>query len=134
VLAFELRGGQKEWEDGRVGGRIAGRSPGMLDHEPARTILRGRPGRNGRKGISMTTLQLSGALDGLALLQVSDLPRYKRAVAEGKQLGWGYYFPYLLSRQRPDRSAVLRRCLEQCNAHNSDRTARVLRIDERRSQ
>jgi hypothetical protein len=35
----------------------------------------------------MTTLQLSSALDELALLQVSDLPRYKRAVAEGKQLG-----------------------------------------------
>ena len=55
--------------------RIAGRSPGILDHDQhVRFFEAGRPGRNGRKGISMTTLQLSGALDGLALLQVSDLP------------------------------------------------------------
>jgi hypothetical protein len=115
----------------------------------------------------MTTLQLSGALEGLEVLKASDLSRYKRAVAAGEQLGFGYYFPYLLSRNRPDRSvvlwaedqgtmclflwrerkgvirlelpvapvpmnpSVLRRCLERCNAYNGDRSARVLRIDER---
>ncbi len=115
----------------------------------------------------MSTLQYTGALEGLELLKPSDLAHYKRAVTTGEQLGWGYYFPYLLSRQRPDRSAVLwaedegtmclflwrrkkgiarlempvaptpmnpgvlERCLERCNEFNGDRSARVLRIDER---
>ncbi len=41
------------------------------------------------------------------MLTQSDLPRYKRAVEEGQQLGWGYYFPYLMSRHQPEKSAVL---------------------------
>lgn len=121
----------------------------------------------GSKGTWMMTHIMGGALDGLEVLKASDLPRYKRALTAGEQRGWGYYFPYLLSRQRPDRSAVLwvedegsmcvflwrrrkgvarlempvapapmnpsvlRRCLERCNTYNGDRSARILRIDER---
>ena len=48
-----------------------------------------------------------GALDGLKPVDVSDLPRYKSAVEAGRQVGWGYYFPYLCSRHRPERKAVL---------------------------
>lgn len=55
----------------------------------------------------MTELQLMGALDGLKALECSDLARYKAAVEAGQQIGWGYYFPYLLSRNRPNRSTVL---------------------------
>ena len=54
----------------------------------------------------MVQLEFAGALDGLKSLEVSDLPRYKRAVEAGQQLGWGYYFPYLLSRNGKN-SAVL---------------------------
>jgi hypothetical protein len=55
----------------------------------------------------MTAPELRGALDGLKVLDGSDLARYKAAVTAGEQLGWGYYFPYLMSRNRPDRSVVL---------------------------
>lgn len=55
----------------------------------------------------MTVPHLSGSLAGLKALEIADLPRYKRAVESGEQLGFGYYFPYLLSRNRPGRSAVL---------------------------
>lgn len=55
----------------------------------------------------MTDIPLTGALDGLKALDISDLARYKAAVEVGEQMGWGYYFPYLLSRNRPKRSAVL---------------------------
>jgi hypothetical protein len=51
--------------------------------------------------------ELTGALEGLAVLTASDLARYKAAVAAGRQTGWGYYFPFLLTRNRPGRSAVL---------------------------
>jgi hypothetical protein len=50
--------------------------------------------------------ELIGALAGLKHLEVSDLPRYKLAVEAGQQMGWGYYFPYLLSRSGKN-SAVL---------------------------
>ena len=115
----------------------------------------------------MTQLDLRGALAGLNTLEVSDLQRYKQAVAEGRQSGWGYYFPYLLTRNRTDRStvlmwqdegtvcvflwraqgeeqrldlpvaptpmnpSVLARCLERANEFNGDRSARILRIDEK---
>ncbi len=49
----------------------------------------------------------AGALDGLKPIEGADLPRYKAAVAAGRQVGFGYYFPFLLSRNRPERSAVL---------------------------
>jgi hypothetical protein len=55
----------------------------------------------------MTGLDLSGALQGLKVLAVDDLARYKAAVTAGKQMGWGYYFPNLLSKNRPGRSAAL---------------------------
>ncbi len=50
---------------------------------------------------------LSGALDGLKPIEFSDRARYKAAVEAGGQIGFGYYFPFLLSRKRPGRSAVL---------------------------
>jgi len=55
----------------------------------------------------LTTPETSGALRGLKILGLGDLARYKAAVEAGQQVGWGYYFPYLLSRNRPGRSAVL---------------------------
>lgn len=112
-------------------------------------------------------LRFAGALDGLEPLRPADLPRYKAALDLGQQVGWGYYFSYLLSRNRPGRSAVLlaedegsmcvflwrlrdteprldlcvaptpmtpgvlRRCLERANDFNGDRSARVLRMDEK---
>jgi hypothetical protein len=42
--------------------------------------------------------ELPGALDGLTLLNVTDRQRFKHAVEQGQQVGWAYYFPYLLSR------------------------------------
>jgi hypothetical protein len=51
--------------------------------------------------------RLRGALDGLKVLDVSDLSRYKDALDAGRQVGWGYYFPYLVSRHKDGRSAVL---------------------------
>jgi hypothetical protein len=51
--------------------------------------------------------RLSGALAGLGLLEARDLERYRNAMQAGRQQGWGYYFPYLLSHNRPGRSAAL---------------------------
>lgn len=56
---------------------------------------------------SQTHPDLSGALAGLELLSRRDLERYRRAIRSGRQQGWGYYFPYLLSHNRPGTSAVL---------------------------
>ncbi|NNL84961.1 MAG: hypothetical protein HKP27_04875 [Myxococcales bacterium] len=55
----------------------------------------------------MESPSLAGTLGGLKVLEPSDLPRYKAAVAKGRQVGWGYYFPYLLARNRPGRRVVL---------------------------
>lgn len=55
----------------------------------------------------MTEAPLSGALGGLKVIEPSDLPRYRSAVETGRQIGFSYYFPYLLSRNRPNRSSVL---------------------------
>lgn len=55
----------------------------------------------------MTAPELSGPLQGLKTLDLADLAAYKVAVAAGEQVGWGYYFPYLLARNKPDRCAVL---------------------------
>lgn len=46
------------------------------------------------------------ALDGLKVIEASDAPRYRAAMAAGRQLGWGYFFPYLLARHKPERSVV----------------------------
>ena len=54
-----------------------------------------------------TQPQLTGALSGLKILQPADLPQFKAALSAGQQQGFGYYFPYLLSYQRADRSAIL---------------------------
>ncbi len=60
----------------------------------------------------MTFPPLSGALEGLRLLEPTGLPRYKAAVERGEQLGFGYYCAYLLT-----------------NDFNGDRSARILRTD-----
>jgi hypothetical protein len=52
-------------------------------------------------------LPTRGALDGLKPLEISDLARYKIAVEAGRQVGWGYYFPYLYSKHQIERRAVL---------------------------
>lgn len=49
----------------------------------------------------------TGALRGLRPLGLADLGRYKAAVAAGRQMGFGYYFPYLLAQDRPGRTAML---------------------------
>lgn len=54
----------------------------------------------------MTAPELSGYLDGLKIADVDDAARYKAAVHAGKQMGWGCFFPYLLSRNRPGRAAL----------------------------
>ncbi len=55
----------------------------------------------------MTEPALSGPLEGLEILERGHLSRYKAAIAVGRQTGWGYYFPYLLSCNAPGRSAML---------------------------
>jgi hypothetical protein len=35
-------------------------------------------------------------LDDLRPLQLTDLPKFRQAIASGQQQGWNYYFPYLL--------------------------------------
>ena len=55
----------------------------------------------------MSNLTLSGVLEGLTALETSDLTRFKAAVGAGHQMGWSYYFPYLLSKDKPGRRAVL---------------------------
>lgn len=56
---------------------------------------------------SLQTQPSRGALDGLKPLEISDLARYKDALEAGRQVGWGYYFPYLYSKHRLERRAVL---------------------------
>jgi hypothetical protein len=60
---------------------------------------------------TMETIQIQpptgGALDGLKPLEIADLARYKDALEAGRQVGWGYYFPYLYSKHRLERRAVL---------------------------
>src|SRR5688572_25215139 len=108
---------------------------------------------------------LTGALAGLDVLKFDDRVRYRAAVQAGAQMGWGYYFPYLLVQNKPEQRAmligedggslcvfrwrlksgkprldlylppmpfdpgVLWRCLERANEFNSDRLARVVRVD-----
>ncbi len=55
----------------------------------------------------MSTPTLSGALEGLHVLGVDDLPRIKRSVEAGRQLGFAYFVPYLISRNRPGKTLVL---------------------------
>ncbi|MCP4007645.1 MAG: DUF2156 domain-containing protein [bacterium] len=51
--------------------------------------------------------EFSGALEGLKVLGVNDLSRYQAAVEAGQQKSWGYYFPFLLTRNRTGRNAIL---------------------------
>lgn len=54
----------------------------------------------------MKVLEITGALAGLKIADIDDLDRYKAAVERGRQMGFGYYFPYLLALNR-SRSATL---------------------------
>ena len=56
--------------------------------------------------VSEVTLR-TGRLQGLKMLEVADLPRWRRAVEDARASGYGYYFPFVLAHQRPGRSAVL---------------------------
>ena len=49
----------------------------------------------------------TGPLTGLKIADVDDLARYQAATEAGQQMGWKYYFPYLLSRNKPAQRAVL---------------------------
>ncbi|MGI9405141.1 MAG: phosphatidylglycerol lysyltransferase domain-containing protein [Hyphomicrobiaceae bacterium] len=51
--------------------------------------------------------ELTGSLDGLKVLDIADLEEYQTAISAGRQMGWHYFFPSLLARNRPGRSAVL---------------------------
>ncbi len=53
------------------------------------------------------TPQLTGPLEGLKLLDVDDLREYGAAVNAGSQVGWKYYFPFLLSLNRRKERAML---------------------------
>jgi len=55
----------------------------------------------------MVSPELTGALAGLKVLDLDDRERYRRAVEAGSQMGFGYFFPYLLTHHRTGRSAVL---------------------------
>ena len=48
-----------------------------------------------------------GTLDGLRMLGLEDLPRWKKALEQGQASGYGCYFPYVLVHHRKGRSAVL---------------------------
>jgi len=50
---------------------------------------------------------LTGALAGLKILGIEDFDYYRSAIAAGEQVGWSYYFPFLLTQHRPGRSALL---------------------------
>lgn len=55
----------------------------------------------------MTGSALAGALRGLKALEIADLGRFKAAVAAGRQTGWAYYFPYLLTKAKPGQGGIL---------------------------
>lgn len=111
--------------------------------------------------------ELSGALEGLEIISISDRDRFKCAINRGEQNGFAYYFPNVLSYNRAGKSAVLlmedegsicvfrrivrdskprldillapspmnvnvlHRCLERANDFNGNKSARVLKIDEK---
>jgi hypothetical protein len=54
-----------------------------------------------------SSLNLSGALAGLKVLEKSDLETFQSMLNKGEQVGWAYYFPYLLTRNRPGQSCTL---------------------------
>jgi hypothetical protein len=53
------------------------------------------------------SISLTGALEGLKVLDASDLPRWKGALERARSSGYGSYFPFVLAHQRSRRSAVL---------------------------
>ena len=54
----------------------------------------------------LSVAPLPGALQGLKVLDPTDLPRFKAAVTAGNQTGWGYYLPYLLTKVKPGRGGT----------------------------
>ncbi|MEJ2692300.1 MAG: hypothetical protein P8166_04380 [Candidatus Thiodiazotropha sp.] len=61
----------------------------------------------------MSDFELTGSLQGLKLLETSDLQQYKTAITNGFQMGFAYYFPHILSHNRPGRSAMLFEKIEE---------------------
>lgn len=57
--------------------------------------------------VATESLEMRGALEGLKVLEVADFDRYRDALAAAQPLGWSYYFPFLLTQNRPGRSALL---------------------------
>ncbi len=55
----------------------------------------------------MPDFELTGSLQGLKLLEISDLQRYKSAITSGVQMGFAYYFPNIIVHNRPGRSTIL---------------------------
>jgi hypothetical protein len=80
-----------------------------IQRKHQKTVTSGKQVNQGTSTSSKLTdpLTLSGALTGLKVLETSDLDRYQRALVEGAQMGWAYYFPYLLTRNRPGRYFTL---------------------------
>jgi hypothetical protein len=52
-------------------------------------------------------LPVTGACEGLEILDLPDLPRWKSALERGRESGYGCYFPFILAHQRPRRSTLL---------------------------
>jgi hypothetical protein len=52
-------------------------------------------------------LDLTGTLDGLKRLELSDLRQYKNIVNNGSQKSFAFYFPGLLTQHRPGRKEIL---------------------------
>ncbi len=55
----------------------------------------------------MIDFELSGALEGLKIADISDRTLYKEAVKNGEQQGFAYYYPNVLSYNRAGKSAAL---------------------------
>lgn len=55
----------------------------------------------------MMDFELSGALEGLKIADISDLTLYKEAVKNGEQQGFAYYYPNVLGYNRAGKSAAL---------------------------
>lgn len=55
----------------------------------------------------MSEVALTGALAGLQILKAEDSARYRAAAEKAAQMGWGYFFPYLLVHNKPGQTAML---------------------------
>ena len=51
--------------------------------------------------------ELRHALAGLKVLEAADFDRYRDALEAGRPMSWSYYFPLLLTKNKPGKSALL---------------------------